>query len=116
MERERMLSYILDSYPYPIVFVDCDHIIRYLNKRAEFHYYQERGYKNLIGKSIFSCHNEPNSAEMIKSAVEKLKCHANEIFLKVNVRNERVYFVPVRDENGDLIGYFERFELNLHKE
>ncbi|AET70222.1 hypothetical protein Desor_4821 [Desulfosporosinus orientis DSM 765] len=112
MEREKILAYILDSYPYPIAFVDCDHVIRYLNKRAEYHYYQERGYRDLIGKSIFACHQNPNSIEMIKSAVEKLKNHANEVFLHVNVRNERVYVVPVRDENGELIGYFERFEMN----
>ena len=53
MKQEKMLSCILNSYPYPIVFVDCGHIIRYMNKRAEQHYYQERGYKDLIGKSIF---------------------------------------------------------------
>lgn len=110
-----MLSYILDSYPYPIVFVDCDHIIRYMNKRAKYHYYQERGYRDLIGKSLFDCHQEEKSVEMIKKAVEALKNHANERFLKVNVRNERIYIVPVRDENGDLLGYFERFEQNLQK-
>ncbi|HBV85946.1 MAG TPA: hypothetical protein DEF42_04610 [Desulfosporosinus sp.] len=115
MDREKMLSYILDSYPYPIAFVDCDHVIRYLNKRAEYHYYQERGYRDLIGKSIFDCHLNPKSEEMIKSVVEQLKNHANEVFLKVSPRNERIYIVPVRDENGELIGYFERFELNLQK-
>ncbi len=52
---------------------------------------------------------------MIKSSVEKLKNHGKEIFLTVNERNERIYIVPVRDKNGDLIGYFERFELNLQK-
>ena len=113
MDREKMLSYILDSYPYPIVFVDCDHVIKYLNKRAEYHYYQERGYRDLIGKSIFECHQNPKSEEMIKLVVEQLKNHANEVFLKVNYRNERIYIVPVRDENGVLIGYIERFELNL---
>lgn len=115
MEKEKMLAYILDAYPYPVVFVDCDHIIRYLNKRAEYHYYRERGYRDLIGKLIFECHQNPKSVEMIKSAVEKLKNHANEVFLHVNVRNERVYIVPVRNENGELIGYFERFEMNLQK-
>ncbi|MBP1759328.1 MAG: Phospho-N-acetylmuramoyl-pentapeptide-transferase [Firmicutes bacterium] len=115
VDREKMLSYILDSYPYPIAFVDCDHVIRYLNKRAEYHYYQERGYRDLIGKSIFDCHQNPKSVEMIKSVVEQLKNHANEVFLKVSPRNERIYIVPVRDENGDLIGYFERFEMNLQK-
>lgn len=115
MDREKMLSSILDSYPYPIVFVDCDHVIRYLNKRAEYHYYQERGYRDLIGKSIFACHQNPKSEEMIKLIVDQLKNHAQEVFFKVNHRNERIYIVPVRGENGVLIGYFERFEMNLQK-
>jgi DUF438 domain-containing protein len=115
MERETMLSLILDSYPYPILFVDCDHIIRYMNKRAEYHYYQERGYRDLIGKSLFDCHQNPRSEEMIKLSVEILKNHGKEIFLTVNERNERIYIVPVRDKSGDLVGYFERFELNLQK-
>jgi nitrogen-specific signal transduction histidine kinase len=42
MDREKLLSYILDSYPYPVVFADCDHIIRYLNKNAQYLYYQAR--------------------------------------------------------------------------
>ena len=115
MEREQMLSYILDAYPYPIVFVDCGHVIRHLNRRAEYHYYQERGYRDLIGKSLFDCHMEEKSKEMIRRAVKKLRHHGNEIFLKVNVRGERVIITPARDETGELIGYFERFELNCQK-
>ncbi|ADY56311.1 hypothetical protein Sgly_2018 [Syntrophobotulus glycolicus DSM 8271] len=115
MEREKLLSYILDSYPYPILFADCDHIIRYMNKRAQYHYYRERGYRDLIGKSLFDCHQNAKSEEIIRETVERLKNHGNEAFLHVNVRNERVYIVPVRDENGELIGYFERFEMNQQK-
>ena len=114
MEREKMLSYILDSYPYPVVFTDCDHIIRYLNKKAEYFYYQERGYDNLIGKSIFACHNE-KSKEKIIAAVEKLKNHGMERYLGVDAKNLRVYIQAVRNENGELVGYIERFEMNLQK-
>ena len=114
MEKEKMLEYILDAYQYPIVFVDCDHKIRYMNKMAEHHYYSERGYRNLLGKSIFECHNS-QSEEKIRQAIEKLKNHGNEIFLGISVKNQRIYINPVRDENGELVGYFERFELNLQK-
>ena len=38
MTNEQMLSYILDSLPYRVVFVDNNHIIRYLNKEARYHY------------------------------------------------------------------------------
>lgn len=114
MEKEKMLTYILDAYPYPVVFVDCDHIIRYMNKQAEYHYYDERGYRNLVGQSIFACHNA-QSEEKIRAAIEKLSHHSNEIFLGVSVKNHRIYINPVRNEQGELVGYFERFELNLQK-
>ena len=34
LTNEAMFRYILDSIPYRIVFVDTDHIIRFLNKEA----------------------------------------------------------------------------------
>ena len=114
MEIEKIMAHILDSIPYPILFVDCDHVIRYMNKTAEHHYYSEKGHKDLIGKSLLACHNE-QSREQIIAAYEKLKNHDNDIFLGVNVKNLRMYINPVRDENGELVGYFERFELNLQK-
>lgn len=114
MENELIMSYILDSIPYPILFVDCEHIIRYLNKTAKHHYYTERGYRDLIGKSLFECHND-QSKEKILAAYEKIKNHGNEIFIGLSVKNQRIYINPVRNENGELVGYFERFELNLQK-
>ncbi len=114
MDENQMMSYILDSIPYRIVFVDMNHIIRYMNKEARHHYYDVRGYRDLVGQSIFTCHSE-KSKEMLLAAVEKLKNHGNEIYLGVSVYNERKYINPVRDENGEMIGYFERFERNLQK-
>lgn len=114
MNREEMFEAILDSIPYRIVFVDTDHIIRFLNKEARHHYYDVRGYGELVGKSIFECHSE-KSREMLIAAVEKLHNHGNEIYLGVSVYNERKYINPVRNEKGELIGYFERFERNLQK-
>ena len=114
MNREEMFEAILDSIPYRIVFVDTDHIIRFLNKEARHHYYDVRGYGELVGKSIFECHSE-KSREMLIAAVEKLRNHGNEIYLGVSVYNERKYINRVRNEKGELIGYFERFERNLQK-
>ena len=62
------MAYILDSVPYRIVFVDTDHIIRYMNREAKHHYYTVRGYGDLIGKSIFECHSE-KSKEMLLSLI-----------------------------------------------
>ena len=108
------LRLILDALPFPVVFVDPDHIIRFLNRRARFHYYEERGYRDLVGASIFACHNE-QSKERIMGMIEKLKNHGREMLLAVNEKNERVYVTPVRDDEGEFIGYFERFEGNFQK-
>ena len=38
-----MEQYILDAIPYPSMYVDVKHIIRYMNKKAEFYFYEVRG-------------------------------------------------------------------------
>jgi DUF438 domain-containing protein len=111
---ENTLMLILDALPFPVVFVDVGHTIRFLNKRAKYHYYDERGYRDLVGASVFKCHNE-QSRERITGIVEKLKNHGREILLGVNEKNERVFVTPVRNNEGELIGYFERFEGNFQK-
>ena len=113
MDELTILRGILDSFPYPVVFVDGDFVIRYMNRYAQYHYYQERGYSCLIGKSLFSCHDKESSRQRIEAAYEKMKSDGKEIFVGVNLRNQRIYMQPVRDAEGRLIGFFERFEMNL---
>ena len=108
-----ILEGILNSYPYPIVFVDNDYVIRFMNKNAQYHYYEERGYKNLIGKSLFDCHNSQKSIDRIKSGYESIKTNGKEVFVCITTRNQRVYMQGVKDKDGNWIGFIERFELNL---
>ncbi|MDP1992104.1 MAG: PAS domain-containing protein [Syntrophales bacterium] len=113
MNHSEIPGLILEAIPYPIVYVDAmDHIIRYMNRAAKYHYHQERGYPDLIGRSIFECHNE-ESRRKILEAVKKLGNHGQEMFMRVNVRNHRVYLTPVRDGSGNLVGYFQRYEMNM---
>lgn len=111
---DKIKTCILDSIPYPIVFADQDHVIRYLNATAKHHYYRMRGYSDLIGKSLFDCHTEAG-AERLTAAVERIKHRASQLFLHVTADNYRLYLNPVRDENGDFLGYFARYELNVQK-
>ena len=106
---------ILNAYPYPIVFVDNDYVIRFLNRFARYHYYEERGYGDLIGKSIFDCHLTDAAKEKIKLAYEGIKKNGKEVFIGVNTRNQRMYMMGGRNQKGEWIGFFERFELNLAK-
>lgn len=110
MEEIEILKGILNSYPYSIVFVDNEYIIRFMNKPAQDHHLKKG--RNLIGKSIFDCHNE-KSIEKIKKNYEEIKTTGKDIFLFVNSKNQRVYMQGVKNEKGEWIGFIERFELNL---
>lgn len=108
-----MLEAILDSYPYPIVFINNDYKIEYMNQNAQYHYYQERGYKNLVGKSLFDCHDNEKTIEKIKKGYEGIKRNGKEVFVCVTSRNQRVYMQGVKNQQGEWIGFIERFELNM---
>ena len=100
---------LLDTINSPIVFVDNDHVICYLNKAAKIRYYEKRGYSELLGKSLFECHNA-ESEKKVKQIHSKLLDGENEVFLKVTDDNETITVVAVRDATGKLMGYYERFE------
>lgn len=114
MNREDIPGYILDGIPYELVFVDCDHVIRHLNRIAR------KKFGDIVGKSIFDFH-KPSTNELLKRHFAQLERDGKEIFTYVNGDNVRVYVTPVHDEQGNLLGYFQRFEKNTavkssHKE
>lgn len=104
---EKVLRAILDAYAYEVVFVDRNHIVRYLNRAAQIRY----GSVVKVGNSLFNCHNE-----RAKDKIEQFLARADageegEMFETLNgSTGEREFFVPVRDSNGAVIGYFERHE------
>ncbi len=106
MEELEILKGILNSYPYSIVFVDNEYIIQFMNEKAQSRH------KDLIGKSIFDCHNE-KSIQKIKEYYEEIKANEKEKFVFVNSKNQRVYMQGVKNEKGEWIGFIERFEQNL---
>jgi len=105
MTKEEMLTTLLDNWNKPVVFVDTEHIIRYMNKPAESHYAK---WGNILNKSIFHCHNE-KSNQMILECFEKLKKKEKEILISDNPRH-KVYMCGVYNPTGTLIGYFERYD------
>ena len=113
MNTDAICRGIVWSNPYPVVFVDLNHVVRYMNRAARYHYCEERGHGDLVGKSLFDCHFNPASEQQIRRIVDGFRRDSKEIHLKVSDRNLRVYVAPVRAENAELIGYYERFELNL---
>lgn len=104
---KEILESILDAYSYEIVFVDRQHIVRYMNKTAKERY----GSRVQINQSLFNCHNE-NSKIKIEEFLKRADAGENEMFETYNTKTgEREFFVPVRDHNQQVIGYFERHEM-----
>ena len=104
---ERVLRGILDAYPYEVVFVDRTHTVRYMNKTAQKRY----GGQVVIGNSLFNCHNE-STRPKIEAFLARADAGEDEMFETYNRQTgEREFFVPVRDGEGAVIGYFERHEV-----
>ncbi len=97
---------IIDSDNCNIVICDLEHKIIYMNPSAV------SSYGKLVGTSILNCHNE-KSNEMIIKVVEwfKKSQNNNRIHTFYNEKqNKDVYMIALRNEVGDLIGYYEKHE------
>lgn len=111
---------IIDGDEKQIVICNTNHEIVYMNPAAVKRY-EKSGGADLIGKSLLDCHNE-RSREIIKKTIDNMKADKslNKVFEFHKTRdgaNEDVYCVAIRDEQGNLIGYYEKFEdKNLYKE
>ena len=105
----RLLSLLLDSWNKPVVYVDTEHIIRYMNRPAMRNYSK---WGNVIGKSIFECHNQ-RSREIMERAFVRLTDGEKEVMI-IDSEKHRVYMRGVKDEDGELVGYYERYDPPSH--
>ena len=65
-----------------------------------------------MGKSLLNCHNE-KSREMIMKVLDWFKASKdnNIVYTFFNEKeNKDVYMVALRNEEGNLIGYYEKHE------
>lgn len=103
----KLFKSILEQDTAPIVVCDMEDKIVYMNPSAIEHYH-----KNLTGSSIKDCH--PSKAnEMIDKVVcwFKESKHHNIMYTYYNEHeNKDVYMVALRDDDGSLIGYYEKHE------
>ena len=105
MIDQKTLFAILDSLKEEyICFVDTEHIVRYMNQPAVLFYDFE---ESLIGSSIFRCHNE-ESKQMMLALFSRLQAGEDEI-LFTQGEEEWKTIRAVRDPDGKLLGYYERF-------
>lgn len=103
----KLFKSIIDQDTAPIVVCDTESVIVYMNPSAI-----KRYHRDLTGSNLKNCHNA-KSNEMIDKVLEwfyKSKDN-NIIFTYHNEKeNKDVYMVALRDEDGSLIGYYEKQE------
>ncbi len=98
---------VLDEDRAPIVICDLNHDVVYMNPAAHTRYKID-----LVGRSIFSCHS-PSTNEKIKKVVSWFSESSknNRVFTSYNPEeNKDVYMVALRNNTGQLIGYYEKHE------
>ena len=100
-----LVAALLDSMKDPVLFADTDHVIRYMNKAAIVHY--EEGVA-LLGRSLLDCHNE-KSQRLILEILAAMRTGEDERLITDNEQH-RIFMRAVRREDGELLGYYERYE------
>ncbi len=102
---------VLEADRAAVVICDLEHTIIYMNPVA-IERYAKWGGKDLMGKSLMNCHNE-KSREMIEKVIDWFKASKdnNIVYTFFNQKeNKDVYMVALRNEEGNLIGYYEKHE------
>ena len=105
MTDASLMRALLNSIKDPVLFADTDHVIRFMNKAAIAHY--EEG-EALLGRSVLDCHNESSKRQMIE-ILAAMQAGEEERLVTDNDEH-RIFMRAVRDVDGRLLGYYERYE------
>lgn len=103
----KLFKSILEQDLAPIVVCDMDSVIVYMNPSAI-----KRYHRDLTGSNLKDCHNA-KSNEIIDKVLAWFKESTgnNIIYTFHNEKeNKDVYMVALRDDDGKLIGYYEKHE------
>lgn len=107
----QLFKSIVDMERASVVICNLEHEILYMNPAA-IERYQKRGGAQLIGKSLLNCHND-HSKGIIRKVIDWFledDSH-NMIYTYYNEKeNKDVYMVALRNEQKQLIGYYEKHE------
>lgn len=111
MEMTAYYKSVLDADAAPIVLCDLNHTIIYMNRSAVLRY-AARGGEKLLGMSLLLCH-PPQAKELIcrcLSWFSESPEHNVVYEFRNDEENKDVYMIALRDDDGKLIGYYEKHE------
>lgn len=103
--NKTFLEALLNSVKDPILVADTNHIVQYMNKAAIAHYSEG---EKLLNSNLLECHNE-DSRKMMIEILSEMQDGLEEKLITDNEKY-RIFMRAVKDEEGKLIGYFERYE------
>ncbi len=107
MNLNLFLKSVLEADIAPIVICDLSNTVVYMNPAAVSRYHA-----HLTGKSLLTCHNAESNEKIIRVVNWFKESKDNNIVYtsRNDKENKDVYMVALRDENGTLIGYYEKHE------
>lgn len=112
----KMMKSVLEQDRSAIVICDIDHTIVYMNPAA-IKRYAYRGGAALIGQSVKDCHQE-KSNQAIDRVVAWFResTENNMVYIMRNEKeNKDLYMVALRDDEGTLLGYYEKHEYRTNE-
>lgn len=107
MDISSFFKSVIDADTAPVVICDLEHTVVYMNPASVARYRTD-----ITGKSIKSCHNADSNAKIDKVVAWFLESQDNNVIYtyRNDTENKDVYMVALRDEDGKLIGYYEKHE------
>lgn len=108
---------IIDQDDTAIVICNLDHEIVYMNPRA-CEAQAKRGGAALLGRNLLKCHS-PESQEKIHQVVAWFQADKSHNWVHTffnEKQNKDGYMIALRDEAGELIGYYEKHEFRTKDE
>ena len=102
---------VIDADDAPVVICDLEHTIVYMNPTAVKRY-EKRGGAALVGRSIKGCHNGDSNdkIEQVIAWFKKDKGNNKVYTFRNEKENKDVYMIALRNDAGELIGYYEKHE------
>ncbi len=114
MNLDIFFKSVIDSDKAPVVICNLQNTVIYMNPAARERY---KKHGDLTGKSLEDCHNA-DSNEKIRRVLEWFKADKshNKVYTFRNEKeNKDVYMIALRNDSGELIGYYEKHEYRTNE-
>ena len=107
MNLTDLFKSVIDADTAPVVICDLEHTVVYMNPASVARYQVD-----ITGKSIKLCHNAESNEKIDRAVAWFKESKDNNIVFTYHSEKENkdVYMVALRDDNGFLLGYYEKHE------